>query len=82
MSGCCAFGVFLRLGAGTMEDFPSEGGEGPKLMMDSGWESHGSSVGVILDRGVLRMYWPGRFWRERRGSGRRDGFSNIVYLNV
>lgn len=48
--GCCFLGALLRLGAGRTEGGgPSEEGEGPRLMMDSGWEGHGTSVGDILD---------------------------------
>lgn len=32
-----------------MEEGPSEAGEGPRLMMDSGWEGHGTSEEDILD---------------------------------
>ncbi len=57
--GCCFLGVLLRLGAGrTEEEGPSEAGHGPRLMMDSGWDGHGTSEGDILDFGVFRMYWP------------------------
>ncbi len=47
--GCCFLGVLLRLGAGRMEVGPSEAVEGPRLMMDSGWEGQGTSDGDILD---------------------------------
>lgn len=38
--GCCFLGVLFRLGAGRMEEGPSELGEGPRLMMDSGCDGH------------------------------------------
>lgn len=48
-SGCFFLGVLLRLGPGRMEEGPSEVGEGPRLIMDIGWEGHGTSEGEILD---------------------------------
>ena len=45
-AGCCFLGVLLRLGAGRTEGGPTEG---PRLMMDSGWEGHGTSEGDIQD---------------------------------
>lgn len=58
--GCCFLGVFLRLGAGWMEEGPSDMGDGSRLMMDSGCEGHGAD-GDTLDWGVFTMYWPCRF---------------------
>lgn len=47
--GCCFLGVLLRLGAGRMEGGASDDAEGSRLMMDSGWEGHGTSEEAILD---------------------------------
>lgn len=44
--GCCFLGVLLHLGAGRMEEGPSEFGEGPRLMMESSCEG---TEGDILD---------------------------------
>lgn len=61
--GCCFLGVFLRLGAGWMEEGPSDMVDGSRLMMDSGCEGHGAD-GDTLDWGVFTMYWPCRFFKE------------------
>lgn len=46
---CFFLDVLLCLGARwTEEDGPPEG-EGLRLMMDNGWEGHGTSAGHILD---------------------------------
>lgn len=70
--GSCFLAVLLRLGAGRMEEGPSDVAEGPRLMMESGCGGYGTE-GDILDRGVFRMYCPCRFLRKMAEEG-RHGF--------